>query len=147
MDNQNEIEKLYRAEQQKYTYYIIGLCVACIGFSVVHTMGQQLKLTQIPLGLAILSWSISIYYGFKFLQSGMGVLYNNFYMLEIEKGYDEEIGNNPEYIISAKKGIFEATKSIAIKAERYFTRLIKMFFGGIIFFIAWHITEMYFNIK
>ena len=63
---QFNIQKEFREKQEKYVYYLIALSVSAIGFSVYKTENQSLAYSQIPLALAVLSWSISIFCGLKF---------------------------------------------------------------------------------
>lgn len=74
MEEQKEIQKQFRQQQEKYTYYVIALCVAAIGFSVHKTIGLPLKWIQIPLGVAVLFWGISIYCGLNFIRYTMHAL-------------------------------------------------------------------------
>ena len=67
MQEQLQLHKELREKQEKYAYYIIALCVTAIGFSVIRTTGQPLKLIQIPVALAVLCWAVSIYCGLNFI--------------------------------------------------------------------------------
>jgi hypothetical protein len=67
MQEQLQLHKEFREKQEKYTYYIIALCVTAIGFSVLQTTGQPLKVMQLPLAVAVISWGISIYCGLQFI--------------------------------------------------------------------------------
>lgn len=91
MKEQEEIRTQYRQQQEKYIYYIIALCVAAIGFSVHKTIGLPLKWTQVPLGIAVLSWGMSIYYGLRFLRGGLNILYDNHNYYEIIQGKDPDV--------------------------------------------------------
>jgi hypothetical protein len=46
MEQQIELFRAFRQQQEKYVYYIIALCVTAIGFSVYKTNGLALKYTQ-----------------------------------------------------------------------------------------------------
>lgn len=43
MDSHSEIRIEHRNQQQKFTYYLIALCVTSIGFAVYKTNGERLK--------------------------------------------------------------------------------------------------------
>ena len=78
MSEQLEIQNQFRNQQEKYTYYLIGLCVAAIGYSVNMTIGQELHYSQIPLGIALLCWGISCYCGLEVVGIGInGLRLNN----------------------------------------------------------------------
>src|SRR5690606_10460858 len=85
---QVDIQKQFREGQTKYRYYIIALCVAAIGFSIHETADSQIKLIQIPLAIAIVSWSLSIYFGLKAANTVLNALYKNNQYFEVEAGRD-----------------------------------------------------------
>jgi hypothetical protein len=143
MEEQLEIQKQFRQQQEKFIYYIIALTVAAIGFSVVKTTGQSLKLTQIPLGFAILLWGLSIYYGLNFLKLITSTLYANNTYFEIMQGVHPEVGVHPERIKAASTGIKQAMSINSDTASKYARRQESFFYIGIILFIIWHVLEMY----
>ena len=143
MEEQNEITRQFRQQQEKYIYYIIALSVTAIGFSIVKTSGEYLKWTQIPLGLAMLSWSLSIYCGLTFLKYVISNLYANKEYLDIKNGQNSEVGNHPELKKAAVSGITQAMKSNSDKAKKFAKWQNRLFYGGIIFFLLWHVLEMY----
>jgi hypothetical protein len=144
MEEQLEIQKQFRQQQEKFIYYIIALAVAAIGFSVVKTTGQPLKLIQIPLGLAILFWGLSIYYGLNFLKLITSTLYANNVYFDILQGLHPEVGKHPERIEAASSGIKQAMTRNSDKASKYASRQEKLFYFGIVLFITWHLFEMYY---
>ena len=83
---QFNIQQEFREKQEKYVYYLIAISVSAIGFSVYKTENQSLTYSQIPLALAVLSWSISIFCGLKFLKYVISCLYANNGYYEIIKG-------------------------------------------------------------
>jgi len=145
MEEQKEIQKQFRQQQEKYTYYIIALCIAAIGFSVHKTTGLPLKWIQIPLGIAILSWGISIYCGLKFISYVISTLYANNAYLDIIQGKNPDIGVQPQKIEAATKGIKQAMESNTERANNFSTWQNRLFIIGFIAFLVWHILEMYNN--
>jgi hypothetical protein len=143
MEEQKEIQKQFRQQQEKYTYYVIALCVAAIGFSVHKTIGLPLKWIQIPLGVAVLFWGISIYCGLNFIRYTISTLYANNVYFDIIEGRHPNIGNHPQKIEVAKK---EAKKIILSNSE-ILRNLSKwqyyLFLIGFISFVILHILEMY----
>lgn len=143
MEEQNELIKQFRQQQEKYAYYIIALCVAAIGFSVTKTSGEALKWIQLPLGSAVLSWGLSIYCGLRFLNYVISNLYTNNVYLEILKGRHPDVGDHPEKIKAAASGITQAMEINSNRASKYATWQDRLFYCGIISFILWHVLEMY----
>ncbi|MFA5782142.1 MAG: hypothetical protein WC868_07725 [Bacteroidales bacterium] len=145
MEEQKEIQKQFRQQQEKYTYYIIALCVAAIGFSVHKTIGLPLKWVQIPLGIAVLSWGTSIYCGLKFISYIISTLYANNVYLDIIQGRDPDIRTHPQKIEAATKGIKQAMESNVERASSFSKWQDRLFIIGFIAFLVWHILEMYKN--
>jgi hypothetical protein len=138
---QKELRLQFRQQQEKFVYYIIALSVSAIAFSIYRTNGEHLKFTQIPLALAVLSWGISIYCGISFLKYSISILYNNntYYEIKFDQTENPELKNIK--LEAMKEGILESVET----SSRYFKWQGRLFYSGMILFIVWHITEMYFN--
>jgi uncharacterized membrane protein YtjA (UPF0391 family) len=141
---QIEIQKQYRQQQEKLVYYIIALSVSAIGFSIYKTTGQSLKVVQIPLGLAVICWAISIFCGLKFLKYVISNLYANNEYFEIKKGNNINVGNTPNAIDIAVKAYKTAMNINQNRMKNFFKYQSLLFYIGMILFIVWHLLEMYF---
>lgn len=140
---QFNIQQEFREKQEKYVYYLIALSVSSIGFSIFKTENQGLNYSQIPLGLAVIFWTISIYCGLNFLKFVISNLYANNIYFEIINGNYPNIGNHPELIKAGVSGFEKAIKSNGDTMAKYFKIQGYLFYLGILFFILWHIIEMY----
>lgn len=143
MSEKIELFKQFSKDQEKFTYYIIALSVTAIGFSIVRTSGLELSYNQIPLAIAILSWGISVYSGFCFLEYRMSTSYANIELFNVHEGKNKDVGNNPVLQQAATEGINEAIKSNSDEAFKYWKLQKKMFYAGVVFYVFWHILEMY----
>lgn len=143
MEEQKEILNQFRQQQEKFVYYLIALSVTSIGFSIYKTTGQPLKLIQLPLGMSILCWGLSIYCGLRFLKYVISTLFANNAYFDLIQGKDPEIGNHRQKIQAATTGIKEAMKSNSKRASTLFKWQELFFYIGIILFLVWHIIEMY----
>jgi hypothetical protein len=129
MEEQKELRSQFRQQQEKYVYYIISIAVTAIGFSVYRTTGQPLKWVQIPLGLSVCFWGISIFCGLKFIAYNISMLYTNHEYLSM---------------IQWQKDMLKPIMESNIKAAgKYFKWQEKLFYVAMILFIVWHILEMY----
>lgn len=118
----------------KYIYYIVALCVSCIAFSVYQTIDDSLVWSQIPLGIAIICWSLSIYCGLMFIRLGIQVLFQDVTNRTFGRG-----GMNP---VTKLNPINKNLKNKHTTTTRYF-RASEVLFGlGIISFLVWRIIEM-----
>jgi acyl carrier protein phosphodiesterase len=143
MDDQIEIKKQFRQQQEKYTYYLIALCVAAVAFSITITRDVSLRYSQIPLGLAVLAWGLSIYFGLKFIQTIISALASNNSYLDVLKGSHPKVGDNPQKIEYASNILKEAMEEKSKTAGKFYDWQNRFFYIGFISFIAWHILEMY----
>jgi hypothetical protein len=107
---QNEVEKEFSDHQSKLFYYTIALCVTAIGFSVYQTVGKPLAWSQIPLGLAVLCWGLSIYCGFTFLRKVIANLWVRYDAFNVLKGTHELSGNHPEKMQIGLEVMYETSK-------------------------------------
>lgn len=140
---QLQIQNEHRSQQTKYRYYIIGLSVTCVGFSVYQTTGQSLSFYHIPLALSIISWGISIYLGLKYLQYFLSILYADNALFKIRDGHEETVGSNPLLIKTAIDGVTEAIKNNIKKSAKLANWQERFFYIGSFLFIIWHIITMY----
>jgi hypothetical protein len=146
-ENQKEIQRQFRQQQEKYVYYVLSLSVSSIAFAVYRTSGIPMKYSQIPLLLSIISWSGSIFCGLMFIKYVISTLFANNTYFEIIAGRYPEIGDNSVKIEAGISGIKQAmiiNKTIGLK---YFKWQGRLFYVGILLFIIWHILEMYLLIK
>lgn len=140
---QFNIQKEFREKQEKYVYYLIALSVSAIGFSIYKTEGKSLTYFQIPLGLAVICWGVSIFCGLKFLKYVISNLYANNGYFEIIKGRHPDIGTHPDLIESGVEGFRKAIEINGKAMKIYFKLQGYLFYFGIVLFIVWHIIEMY----
>ena len=143
MNLQTDLQNQFRGQQQKYVYYLIALAVAAIGFSVVKTFDESLRLSQAPLAIAVLCWASSIFFGLKFIKYAVAGLYNNAMYLDILAGRHEEVGNHPEMIKAAAEGAWSGMQKNSRRAALFLTVQEILFYVGIVSFLVWHVYEMY----
>jgi hypothetical protein len=142
-DIQFNIQQEFREKQEKYIYYLIALSVSAIGFSIYKTENKSLTYSQIPLAIAVIFWSISIFCGLKFLKYVISNLYANNDYYEIIKGRHPNLGDNQELKKIGVEAFREAMVINNKEMKKYFKFQGYLFYSGIILFIIWHIIEMY----
>lgn len=142
-ENQKEIQRQFRQQQEKYVYYILALTVSAIGFAIYKTSGLPLKFSQIPLGLSVVSWGVSIFCGLKFIKYTISNLYANNAYFDILAGRHPDLGNIPWKMEAGAEGIKQAMESNGKTAGKYFNWQGRLFYAGIVLFILWHVIEMY----
>lgn len=128
------IEQQFRNQQERFTYYLIGLSIAAIGFAMHLTYGEPFKWIQLPLGVSLISFGISVLCGFKYLRKLLEVLsHNKTYLYHKMEGLA-----GPE-----EKYILDKISKVQNNAGNYRTCLGVFFFSGVSLFLIWHLMEMY----
>ena len=100
---------------------------------------------MIFLGLSILLWGLSFFFGCRNRLWATMTLYASIGLTQLQAGIHPEQPNDPEELSSAIKIVNDAEKSNSDKAGfygRWQLRLLIM--GGISFFI-WHVIEIAIN--
>lgn len=134
-----ELSKVLYDSQVKFMYYVIGLNVAAIGFTIAKTFDKSpQELYHIFLGLALLSWFLSIIFAFKWIfiqfrsmekkMDRIGILKNKLYQIKTEVNHPLKV-NDFTYEL----------KLLSKKAERTIAITFTLFVFGIIFFTLWRI--------
>jgi hypothetical protein len=141
----DDIRDKLREHTSKYTYYLIALSVAAIGFSVNIALNLKLNWWQLPLGLSIISWAISIILGFTQIESNLYILSISHFLADVVSGNNDVIGNDATKIKLGRDISINAMKVKANIADKAGTRQKKLLYTGMIFFIIWCIIKMYIN--
>lgn len=143
-ETQKEIRSEHRGQQQKLVYYIIALCVTAIGFSIFRTNGQSLRCSHIVLLVAVLCWSLSIVLGLKFLKHSIDVLWNNNLWFDIKnRNFVDWTLLKDENIDDMGDGIMKYIDDQIGKYKNHVDWQEYLFYAGMVFFIIWHVLEMY----
>lgn len=141
MSIRNELQKQFREQQQKFIYYMLALTVTAIGYSLHQSSGVKISLSQIPLAIAILSWSVSVYCGLTFLKFVIATLYVNEEHLKAIDGEHPLAGNHREkqqIVLEATKEAMESNGKKALRLSKWQGRL---FYVGMIAYITWQVID------
>lgn len=143
MEKQKELRTHYREQHERFVYYIVALSVTSIGFAVYKTTGLPLRYSQIPLGIAVLSWGLSIYCGFRGITQVMHVTFVNNAFFDVIQGQHPLSGTHPEKIQIGVNTLTRIMNEGSENASKYFHRQTTLFYVGVIAFLTWHVYEMY----
>jgi hypothetical protein len=136
-----EVARHYKSLQDKYTYFLLTAAGACIALSVRATSGSPIKISQLPLGLAVLAWGASIICGCQFLRLLGGMTYKNYeWLLWWHRAANRQ--SQPNELASARaqeESQFERGQKKAgfLSNIQFYSLLL----GGV-FYLIWHILEM-----
>lgn len=145
MTNETHIEvyRQLRDAQSKYAYFLLTAASAAIAFFVTQTKGAYLMWSQIPLGLAVVLWAVSFYFGCRHLAYVSSNLYANCELFSIQAGQHPRVGSNPSMVEAAARGLLEAMESNSDHANRFAHWQFRLLVAGGVLYVAWHILEMY----
>lgn len=141
-ENELEIYRQSRQQQDKYTYFLLAAAGACIAFALNQTKGQALQPSHWPLGFAVLSWGASFFMGCRRLHAFEAVLHLNHQLIRVQKGTHELLEHRAEIPIAAeafRKRLDAANDHVGSRARWQFRLLIV----GAVAYIGWHTWEMY----
>ena len=105
-------------------------------------MGKSLNWHQLPLGIAVLSWAVSIYLGITAIKYRISSLFANNVYIDIVEGRHPDVGNNPHNIQIGVKAMEQVFEHNSNRSKSIFFWQERLFYGGMILFIVWHILEM-----
>jgi len=129
--------------RNRYVYFLLAIAAGSIAFAITQTDESRLSISQLPLGLAVIFWSLSFFSGCRNQVFHGQIQLLNLEILRVKEGAHEISGSNADAIrVGAdylKERIKEAEKPQTFHAKWQFWFYI---FGAILF-IIWHICEMY----
>jgi hypothetical protein len=98
---------------------------------------------MILLAIAVLCWIGSIASGLRNRAYVLSTLWGNINILQMQAGHDPEVGRNPQYIAAATAGGMSGLQKNVKKASLYWTLQFRLLLAGGVFFLAWHIVDMF----
>jgi len=143
-EEMNEVFRALRESQNKYTYFLLAAAGAAIALAVNQTREAVLAWPQVPLALSVLSWALSFLFGCRHIAYVNSTLYANGEYLRVVSGqHPELVGAHPQLVAAAKEGIRDAMEHNADCANRNGHRQFRFLVAGAIFYVVWHVLEMY----
>jgi len=139
-----EIYRALRESQNKYTYFLLAAAGAAVALAVNQTHATALTWSQIPLAAGVLSWALSFLFGCRHIAYVNSALYANAEYLRVFSGqHPELVGVHPQLVVAAREGIHSAMEHNADCANRNSHRQFRFLIVGAVFYLIWHILEMY----
>lgn len=138
-----ELLRASRATQERFVYFLLAGAAAAIGFALTQTSEQALSLFHVPLGLGLLSWGLSFWFGCRFARSADVMLGLNVERVRLQTGVDPLSHHDPERagarIEMLSNQLFLRQKRGAKEARWQYRLLL----SGAAFFAFWRILEMW----
>jgi len=131
-DEMLEVFKSHRMVQDKYAFFLLAAAAAALALSIQMTTGSPLTWSLVPLGLAVLSWACSFYFGCIHLTKTQAFLRVNVI------GLLTSPNRAPRDTEQIRSKMEDHANAAGEAADRQFRLLIL----GAVLFIAWHLVEM-----
>ena len=142
-DPELEIYRALREAQNKYAYFLLAAAGTAIALALNQTQGAALHLSQVPLAVAILSWGLSFFFGYRHLAYVSSTLYSNAQHFRAERGQHPAVGSDPQRVAVASAAFMAAAEENANRGNRFGRLQFHLFVSGAVFYIGWHVLEMY----
>lgn len=142
-DTELTLYTIMQEMRQKYTYFLLAATAASVGFAVTQTKDAHISCDMIPLGLAIMFWALSFYFGCRYLHKRSVAIGTNIELLKLREGRHPQAGTNAESIaigLSVMEPNYKTTNNQVGFAYRWQFRL---FILASVAFLAWHIWQMW----
>lgn len=144
-DRPNDYLKQSHDMREKHVNFLLAASGACIAFAVTQTRAEKLTFMHIPLGLAVLSWALSFWFGCMFLRDRSSSL--------SLKGTHQQLAESdapdPALLTLYKHAASNSEGSFATfyddRASTGYIWQLRMFIFGAACFIGWHVWEMWFR--
>lgn len=140
-----EVYRQLRASQDKYVYFMLTASASAIAYALNQAQNRSLSFVLISWGFALLLWGFSFYFGCIHLAYVNSTLFANVDLIKIQQGRHPEVGTNPQVIKAASDGIHLAIESNTKKAKILWNLQFWFFILGVLAYIIWQISEMYFR--
>ena len=153
-DNSLEIFRQHTVAQQRFVYFMLALSATSIAFVVQQTMGRSLAYSLIPLGITVIAWALSLYFGLQNRRSAIETHSANLDSVLLNTG---KISNtlfkivppdltSSQVLVAFKKIIAEVMEKHSNQSAKYSKRQFKWYIFGVFAFFVWYILEMYLRI-
>lgn len=135
------LHQQHRDGQSKYVYFLLAVAASAIGFSMQKTTGSGFLWQQLPLGIALLFWSSSFFFGCRHIKATQIALAANLNYLKAHAAPDN-YETEKKYQDALSFHIDEMESSLG-KAGNTEQLQFGLLVAGFLSFLAWHLLAMY----
>jgi hypothetical protein len=131
----------------RHVYFLLAAAGAAIGLIVNETQSVGLSISQIPLGLAVVSLGMSFLFGCLYVENNKEIIRLNSLFLLVESDQLPWTSNNPQMkryaLTDTNTHVDTALARFRFNGVWQFRCLI---LGGVLY-LVWHIWQMYLRTK
>lgn len=136
-DNYGDMLRFHTDGHTKYIYFNLAVTASGIGLAVSLTSGSTLHVSQFPLGLAVILWSLSFFFGAR-------AIYNRNVTFGL-KGFAIDLARKRVLAQQLSLLLDDTVTQHNLKGGKYMRWQFSLLIAGAVAFIVWHVTEMYFR--
>lgn len=126
----NELQGQIQDTREKYTYFLLAAAGACIRYAVEKGAGFALTWKLTPLGLSLVAWAISFWFGCRAIRrSEYGLRYNHAYLTTARSMTDKLAPNSL---------MGDEARASASSSRWQF----RFFVSGGVAFVLWRLLEL-----
>jgi len=141
LSSRDELYRTHAEGQTKFAYFVLGVAASAIAFAIHSTTGQALNWSHAPIGVAVILWSASFFFGLRYLSLRQGFLHINMDLAMLQEGRFR-----PEWQGMSPQEVEEIIRAAIAKADpkmgTVYLRQQWTLFGGALFYIAGHVLQM-----
>lgn len=142
-DNTREIYRAHISSIERHTYFLLTAAGAGIALAVNQTHSAVMAWTQLPLACAVLCWAGSFLSGCRHVNFGNAILQHNLDLHMVESDRHPIIRQEPWRKEEGKQVLHERLEDSSKKMDQYSSLQFKLLVTGGVFYVTWHIFEMY----
>lgn len=144
-EKRDKLAEMYIQKQEKYIYYILALNVAAIGFSITQIIDLKATCSLIPVGLAMILWSMSFFLGIQFILKSLSTIFENINTLDFDNPNHPKFLNREDSTLIVNLVLEKISEESSEKAGKYFKNQLFCFYAGSISMIVWVFLNVFQN--
>ena len=142
-DDVRELYKLHREGADKYTYFLLAVAASAVAFAIQKTESATFTWWLVPMGFAVLSFGLSFVFGVLTLIRVNAAIGANYQLLQLHAGLHQDQPSMPDELQAAKTGVARGIAHSSTRAKKYTDRQFWWLIAGAVFFVAWHVLQIY----
>jgi hypothetical protein len=135
-----EIHKAHQTSQERLIYFLLAAAGAAVAFATQKTEGQSLSWWLLPLGLAVLAWASSFYFGCRAVTWSHTAMRREIYLLQVKERNVafERTFHEDEQINAHLASLDEAI----LKWSRLYAWQFRFLVAGGVLYCIWRLSEL-----
>lgn len=139
-----ELQKQFKASQEKYIYFLLAAAASAIGFAMTQSKVEPLEWIHIPLGLSVILWALSFISGLRFIEYSTSFTFQNQNYLAFKREIKSYSQVEAVKLLNEFKTRMSETSEKQLQKMKFYgsTQSISLLLGALSY-IVWHIIRMW----